>query len=114
MSTWPAHQWVVHDLAGDEDSDTLYSCSMDGEIRSWSVANPAQPHALATAIQTVTPILLRGKNCKQFQGPTGAGADLGGVGGGAARLEHEPATVRRLVFRDGRLWAGDEMGSVCR
>lgn len=90
---------------------------MDGEIRSWSVANPAQPHALATAIQTVTrvtPILLRGKNCKQFQGPTGAGADLGGVGGGAASLEHEPATVRRLVFRDGRLWAGDEMGSVCR
>ena len=48
------------------------------------------------------------------QGPTGEGADLGGMGGGAASLEHEPATVRRLVFRDGRLWAGDEMGSVCR
>ena len=54
LTTWPAHQWVVHDLAGDPDTDTLYSCSMDGEIRSWSVANPAQPHALATAIQTVT------------------------------------------------------------
>ncbi len=48
------------------------------------------------------------------QGPTGAGAARGGMGGGAASLEHEPATVRRLVFRDGNLWAGDEMGSVCR
>ena len=57
LATWPAHQWVVHDLAGDEDTDTLYSCSMDGEIKSWSVTNPAQPHALTTAIQTVTSII---------------------------------------------------------
>ena len=45
-----------------------------------------------------------------MKGPTGEGAELGG----AASLEHEPATVRRLVFRHGKLWAGDEMGSVCR
>ena len=49
-----------------------------------------------------------------MKGPTGEGAELGGMGGGAASLEHEPATVRRLVFRHGKLWAGDEMGSVCR
>ena len=115
LATWPAHPWVVHDLAGDEDTDTLYSCSMDGEIKSWSVTNPAQPHAPATAIQTVTSII-RGEMSKLnkcVKGPTGEGADLSGMGG-AASLEHEPATVRRLVFRHGHLWAGDEMGSVCR
>ena len=56
VTTWQAHQWVVHDLAGDEDTDTLYSCSMDGEIKRWCVTSPAQPHALATAIQTVRSI----------------------------------------------------------
>ena len=50
-------------LAGDEDTDTLYSCSMDGEIKSWSVTNPAQPHALATVTQTVTSII-RGEMSK--------------------------------------------------
>ena len=36
------------------------------------------------------------------------------MGGGAASLEHEPVTVRKLLFKDGVLWAGDEMGSLCR
>ena len=53
VCTWAAHQFVVQDLAGDEATDTLYSCSMDGEIKSWSVRDPAQPHGLASATQTV-------------------------------------------------------------
>ena len=79
ITTWPAHSYVVYDLATDPTNHILYSCSMDGEIKMWSLVIPSSPHLLATAIQT---------------GPTGAGADLGGMGGGAASLEHEPANVR--------------------
>ena len=79
ITTWPAHSYVVYDLATDPTNHILYSCSMDGEIKMWSLAIPSSPHLLAMAIQT---------------GPTGAGADLGGMGGGAASLEHEPANVR--------------------
>ena len=50
----------------------------------------------------------------QLQGPTGQGADLGGMGGGAASLEHEPTTIRKLLFSNGKLYAGDVMGSLCR
>ena len=49
-----------------------------------------------------------------MKGPTGEGADLGGMGGGAASLEQEPATVRKLLFKGGKLYAGDVMGSLCR
>ena len=36
------------------------------------------------------------------------------MGSGAASLEHEPVTVRKLLFKHGAVWAGDEMGSVCK
>eukprot|EP00091_Calanus_sinicus_P010750 TRINITY_DN24769_c0_g1_i1.p1 TRINITY_DN24769_c0_g1~~TRINITY_DN24769_c0_g1_i1.p1 ORF type:complete len:186 (-),score=41.98 TRINITY_DN24769_c0_g1_i1:13-570(-) len=36
------------------------------------------------------------------------------MGGGTASLEHEPATVRKLLFKGGKLYAGDVMGSLCR
>ena len=29
-------------------------------------------------------------------------------------MEHEPVTVRKLLFKHGAVWAGDEMGSLCR
>ena len=81
------------------ESGHLYSCSMDGEIKLWSVLSPASPPTcLRTALQT---------------GPTGAGADLGG-GGLAASLEHELVTVRKLVFSSPWLYAGDEMGGLCQ
>ena len=101
VASWSAHTYVVYDLAVDPANDVLYSCSMDGEIKRWLVeaGTSTHPRLLNTTIQT---------------GPTGAGADLGGMGGDAASLEHEPATVRKIVFRDGSVWAGDEMGSVCR
>ena len=83
VHSWSAHSYVVYDLAADPDTSTLYSCSMDGEIKRWSVISPRSPQCLATAIQT---------------GPTGAGADLGGMGGGAASLEHEPVTVRSTIY----------------
>jgi len=99
VSSWSAHEYVVYDLSCDHDNSVLYSCSMDGEIKMWSLEDVERPRLIATAIQT---------------GPTGEGADLGGMGGGAASLEHEPVTVRKLLFKDGVLWAGDEMGSLCR
>ena len=98
VTSWPAHDYVVYDLAMDPANNVLYSCSMDGQIKRWSVAVSSEPQLLNTTIQT---------------GPTGEAADLGGLGG-TASLEHEPATVRKIVFRDGTVWAGDEMGSVCQ
>jgi len=97
QNTWKAHQYVVYDLACNHEKNILYSCSMDGEIKMWSVDCGAV--CMRTALQT---------------GPTGAGADLGDMGGGAASLEHEVVTVRKLVFRGGKLYAGDEMGCLCR
>ena len=46
---------------------------------------------LATAIQT---------------GPSGAGADLGGLGGDVG-MQEEPATVRTLLFSHDKLYAAD-------
>ena len=57
---------------------------------------------------------LEHSNLYNSQGPTGEGADFGGLGGGTASLEHEPTTVRKLVFQGGKLYAGDVMGSLCR
>ena len=57
---------------------------------------------------------LQQSNLNYSQGPTGEGADFGGLGGGTASLEHEPTTVRKLVFQGGKLYAGDVMGSLCR
>merc|ERR1711936_389490 len=92
-------EYVVYDMAADHESGHLYSCSMDGEIKLWSVLSPASPPTcLRTALQT---------------GPTGAGADLAG-GGLAASLEHELVTVRKLVFSSPWLYAGDEMGGLCQ
>merc|ERR1719474_2118245 len=98
LDSWSAHEYVVYDLACDSEKNTLYSCSMDGEIKMWAVGGQTKV-CLAKAIQT---------------GPTGEGADLGGMGGGAASLEHEPTTVRKLLFKGGKLYAGDVMGSLCR
>ena len=33
VDSWQAHQWVVCSLAADPATNTLYSCSMDGEIK---------------------------------------------------------------------------------
>ena len=57
---------------------------------------------------------LQQSDLNNSQGPTGEGADFGGLGGGTASLEHEPTTVRKLVFQGGKLYAGDVMGSLCR
>ena len=38
---------------GDPATGSLYSASMDGEIKLWSVEDPGRPRCLATAIQTV-------------------------------------------------------------
>ena len=40
-------------LPGDPATGSLYSASMDGEIKLWSVEDPSRPRCLATAIQTV-------------------------------------------------------------
>ena len=53
-NTWQAHQYVVYDLACDSDSNKLYSCSMDGEIKLWDVACDPLPVCIATAVQTVS------------------------------------------------------------
>jgi len=95
--SWKAHEYVVYDLACNPDKNILYSCSMDGEIKMWAV--DSVPVCIKSCIQT---------------GPTGEGADFGGLGGGTASLEHEPTTVRKLVFQGGKLYAGDVMGSLCR
>ena len=70
---------------------------MDGEIKVWSLASPAT--CLNTALQT---------------GPTGAGADFGGLGGLPASLEKEVVTVRKILFWRDKLYAGDELGGLCR
>eukprot|EP00090_Calanus_glacialis_P046340 TRINITY_DN9061_c0_g1_i1.p1 TRINITY_DN9061_c0_g1~~TRINITY_DN9061_c0_g1_i1.p1 ORF type:complete len:327 (-),score=79.05 TRINITY_DN9061_c0_g1_i1:52-1032(-) len=97
QKSWKAHEYVVYDLACNPQKNILYSCSMDGDIKMWAV--DSVPVCMKTALQT---------------GPTGEGADLGGMGGGAASLEQEPATVRKLLFKGGKLYAGDVMGSLCR
>ena len=38
----------------------------------------------------------------------------GGMGGGEESGPTGPVTVRKLLFRDGSLFAGDEAGSLCR
>ena len=50
-----------------------------------------------------------------LQGPVGDGVG-GGMGGGeeAGQQETGPVTVRKLLFRDSSLFAGDEAGSLCR
>ena len=40
-------------LQGDPATGSLYSASMDGEIKLWSVEDPGRPRCLAIAIQTV-------------------------------------------------------------
>ena len=83
------------------DRDLLYSCSMEGEIKLWSVASSGSPASclMMTALQT---------------GPTGAGADMGAMGGLPASLEGELVTVRKIVFWGDKLYAADEMGGLCR
>ena len=104
----------MYDLACDPEKNTLYSCSMDGEIKMWAVGGQTKV-CLAQAIQTVRVyVVVFDMANASSQGPTGEGADLGGMGGGAASLEHEPATVRKLLFKGGKLYAGDVMGSLCR
>ena len=48
-----------------------------------------------------------------LQGPVGDGVG-GGMGGGEEGGPTGPVTVRKLLFRDGNLFAGDEAGSLCR
>ena len=73
---------------------------MEGEIKLWSVASSGSPAScLMTARQT---------------GPSGAGADMGAMGGLPASLEGEVVTVRKIVFWRDKLYAGDEMGGLCR
>ena len=36
------------------------------------------------------------------------------IASGLAMMSHCCDQVRRLVYRAGSLWAGDELGSVCR
>ena len=79
------------------ERNLLYSCSMDGEIKLWSLDSPAT--CLMTALQT---------------GPTGEGAEMGAMGGLPASLEKEVVTVRKILFWRDKLYAGDEMGGLCR
>ena len=50
---------------------------------------------------------------RDLQGPVGDGVG-GGMGGGEEGGPTGPVTVRKLLFRDGNLFAGDEAGSLCR
>lgn len=72
---------------------------MEGEIKLWSVASGSPACCLMTATQT---------------GPTGAGADMGGMGGLPASLDQEVVTVRKIVAWRDKLYAADEMGGLCR
>ena len=72
---------------------------MDGEIKLWSVPSHGPASCLMTALQT---------------GPSGAGADMGAMGGLPASLDQEVVTVRKIVFWRDKLYAGDEMGGLCR
>jgi len=102
VQSWQAHEYVVYDLAVDQAGQTLYSCSMDGEIKSWWLGGlrSGPPSCVNQAVQT---------------GPVGDGVG-GGMGGGdeGGAQETGPVTVRKLLFRDGSLFAGDEAGSLCR
>ena len=81
------------------ERDLLYSCSMDGEIKVWSVASPGPATCLRTALQT---------------GPSGEGADMAAMGGLSASLAGEVVTVRKIVFWRDKLYAGDEMDGLSR
>jgi len=100
VQSWQAHEYVVYDLAVDHTGQTLFSCSMDGEIKSWWLGGlrSGPPSCVNQAIQT---------------GPVGDGVG-GGMGGGEEGGPTGPVTVRKLLFRDGSLFAGDEAGSLCR
>ena len=50
---------------------------------------------------------------RDVQGPVGDGVG-GGMGGGEEGGPTGPVTVRKLLFRAGNLFAGDEAGSLCR
>jgi len=95
IRSWRAHQWVVYDLAVDLENKTLYSCSMDGEIKKWGVGG----------LDTGEP------RCEQQATQTGPSGEFGGGAGGETAA---PATVRTLQFQDNSLFAGDQSGTLCR
>ena len=87
-----------------------------GEIKSWWLGGlrSGPPSCVNRAIQTVGLWQLWWQRwC--LQGPVGDGVG-GGMGGGeeAGQQETGPVTVRKLLFRDNSLFAGDEAGSLCR